>query len=134
MSASSPAVPAVTGPLSPSAHLDWSLDEPDHSDSLTMNRGQGSRTPNHDQQDGDKPRTRLTWLARRDQQNYNAGLAESSALPDLSPSWASARALLRKPRRKTPRCIRDQPAHLLVVKGTHPGLDPLIAKIAGRGH
>jgi hypothetical protein len=49
MSASSPAVPAVTGLLSPSAHsswapfefpLDWSLDESGHSDSLTMKRGQ----------------------------------------------------------------------------------------------
>jgi hypothetical protein len=26
--------------------------------------------------------------------------------------------------------VRDQLAHLLVIKGIHPGLDPLIAKIA----
>jgi hypothetical protein len=54
-------VPAVTGLLSPSAQcwapfeiqLDWSMDESDHSDSLIMKRAEGSRTPNHDQQDGD---------------------------------------------------------------------------------
>jgi hypothetical protein len=59
-------VPAVTGLLSPSAHsywapfefpLDWSLDESDHSDSLTMKRGQRLANANHDQQDGDRPRS-----------------------------------------------------------------------------